>query len=344
MSSLLLAPGYLTRLGSLAQITTFYLDGIDILADKIGQFPSWKPYRVVRTASEAADRQYHLIICAFKALPDVITTPDITQPLLHNTDTFVLIQNGIDIHRDLRKARPDADIISCCAWVDATPLNGGKAVEQTGPDKLSSGLHADASPSKPSEERGRKALQTFHDILIAGGAGSEIVDNIDAARWRKVLWCVIHLTSASHLDSVGGRGARNVTFSTLCTVLRVPVADLLSKRVLANVLPTIRGMMSEVIAVARSLGIEEAQLPEAAAEAVIQSCMNLYSDERTENPSQFKPSMLVDLEAGRPMEIEPIVGAIIRSAAEHGVATPRLDTVYAQLKVLQEQLIRRKIT
>ncbi|KAA1466557.1 6-phosphogluconate dehydrogenase C-terminal domain-like protein [Dentipellis sp. KUC8613] len=299
-------------------------DGIDILAEKIGRYPSWKPYRVFRTASEAADRQYDLIICAFKALPDVTTTPEILQPLLHNTDTFVLIQNGIDIHRDLRKARPDADIISCCAWIDATPLNGGKAVEQTGPDKLSSGLHTDASPSKPSEERGRKALQTFHDILIAGGAGSEIVDNIDAARWRKVLW--------------------NVTFSTLCTVLRVPVADLLSKRVLANVLPTIRGMMSEVITVARSLGIEEAQLPEQAAEAVIQSCMNLYSDERNENPSRFKPSMLVDLEADRPMEIEPIVGAIIRSAAEHGVATPRLDTVYAQLKVLQEQLIQRRNT
>lgn len=68
-----------------------------------------------------------------RALPDVIPTSDLIGSLLSATDTFVLIQNGIGIHTDLQLARPDADIISCCAWIDATKVNGGRSVVQTGP-------------------------------------------------------------------------------------------------------------------------------------------------------------------------------------------------------------------
>jgi 2-dehydropantoate 2-reductase len=37
----------------------------------------------------------------------------------------------------------------------------------------------------------------------------------------------------------------------------------------------------------------------------------------------FKPSMLVDLEAGRPMEVEGIVGAVVKQAKEVGIPVPR---------------------
>lgn len=60
-----------------------------------------------------------------------------------------------------------------------------------------------------------------------------------------------------------------------------------------------------------------------------------------ENPaSVFKPSMLVDLEAGRPIEVEAIVGGIIRRAREKGIATPQLDVIYSGLKVIQRGLIK----
>lgn len=90
--------------------------------------------------------------------------------------------------------------------------------------------------------------------------------------------------------------------------------------------------MLEVLAVAHEVVSREgaAVLPDAVAEAIIQN----------ENPqSVFKPSMLVDLEAGRPMEVEAIVGGIIRKAHTHGKSTPRLEMVYAALKVIQRGLI-----
>ena len=39
-------------------------------------------------------------------------------------------------------------------------------------------------------------------------------------------------------------------------------------------------------------------------------------------PSSHHPSMLVDMENGRPMEIEHIIGELVRMAHECGVSVP----------------------
>jgi 2-dehydropantoate 2-reductase len=67
-----------------------------------------------------------------RALPDVITTPKLIEPVLAASKTFVLIQNGVGIEIDLQQAAPLATIISACAWVDSTTVDGGKTVRQTG--------------------------------------------------------------------------------------------------------------------------------------------------------------------------------------------------------------------
>jgi ketopantoate reductase len=57
----------------------------------------------------------------------------------------------------------------------------------------------------------------------------------------------------------------------------------------------------------------------------------------TERNRGSKPSMLVDWEAGRPMELEVILGNPIRIARRHGVEMPRLQSMYALLKSAQAQ-------
>ena len=75
----------------------------------------------------------------------------------------------------------------------------------------------------------------------------------------------------------------------------------------------IREIMAEVILVARTSGIHTGTLLEDEAVAII----------RRTKPSDFKPSMLVDLEANRPIEVEVIHGEVVRKAAEVGVPVPR---------------------
>lgn len=50
-------------------------------------------------------------------------------------------------------------------------------------------------------------------------------------------------------------------------------------------------------------------------------------------PAEAKPSMLMDLEAGRPLELEVIQGTLIKMGAELGIETPVARFIYAALKL-----------
>ena len=52
----------------------------------------------------------------------------------------------------------------------------------------------------------------------------------------------------------------------------------------------------------------------------------------------FKPSMLQDVEAGRPIELEALVGAPREMARRHRIATPALDRIYAMTRLMGENL------
>ena len=85
----------------------------------------------------------------------------------------------------------------------------------------------------------------------------------------------------------------------------------------------IRAMMGEAETVAAKLGIE---LP-------------ITIDQRmagAEKVGAHKTSMLQDWEAGRPMEIEAVVGAVVELGERLGVAMPSMSAVYACVKFLAE--------
>src|SRR2546423_2111050 len=56
--------------------------------------------------------------------------------------------------------------------------------------------------------------------------------------------------------------------------------------------------------------------------------------QRTQNMGGYKPSTLLDWEAGRPLEIEPIWGEPSRRALAAGGQMPRTEMIYALLKQL----------
>jgi len=52
----------------------------------------------------------------------------------------------------------------------------------------------------------------------------------------------------------------------------------------------------------------------------------------------FKTSMFQDVEAGRPIELEALLGAPREIASRHGIATPALDRLYGVTRLLAEAL------
>jgi len=55
---------------------------------------------------------------------------------------------------------------------------------------------------------------------------------------------------------------------------------------------------------------------------------------RTETMGAYKPSTLLDFEAGRALEVEAIWGEPLRRAQANGAAMPRLEQLYVLLKSL----------
>ena len=88
-------------------------------------------------------------------------------------------------------------------------------------------------------------------------------------------------------------------------------------------------MMAEAEAVARKLGME----------------MPITIDQRiagAEKVGEHKTSMLQDLEAGRPMELEALVGAVVELGERVGLPMTHTRAVYRCVKLLAEAGTRQR--
>jgi 2-dehydropantoate 2-reductase len=83
----------------------------------------------------------------------------------------------------------------------------------------------------------------------------------------------------------------------------------------------LRAIVDEGLAVARAAGVE----------------IGMTAEERLEmamHIADVKTSTLQDLEAGKPLELEPICGATIEIARQYGVPVPHIETVFALTQLL----------
>ncbi len=79
-------------------------------------------------------------------------------------------------------------------------------------------------------------------------------------------------------------------------------------------------MMTEAIGVANALGLDITIKPEARMA-------------QTRTLGAIKSSMLQDVEAGRPIELDSIVGSVVEIAERLGIATPFINSVYGAVRV-----------
>ena len=140
------------------------------------------------------------------------------------------------------------------------------------------------------------------DSLTRAGLKSPVLDNIRAEIWLK-LW-------------------GNMTFNPISALSRATLAGICQyppSRELAA------AMMTEAQTIAHKLGITfRVPLEKRIAGA--------------EKVGHHKTSMLQDVEAGRDLEIDALLGAVVELGRLTETATPHLDTVYALTRLLAKSL------
>jgi len=84
-----------------------------------------------------------------------------------------------------------------------------------------------------------------------------------------------------------------------------------------KILPVVRATLEEVRAVGIAIGYSESALPPV--ETAIAVTRDIYLDPR----NTHKPSTLLDIECGKPFELEVIVGEVVRMGERVNMPMPR---------------------
>ena len=145
-------------------------------------------------------------------------------------------------------------------------------------------------------------VKNLSERLIAAGFKSPVIDDIRSEIWLK-LWGNLSFNPISAL-----------THATLVDICQFP-----DTRALA------RSMMEEAQSIANTLGVT----------------FRVDIDRRiggAEKVGAHKTSMLQDVEAGRGIELEALVGSVIELGKLTGKPTPHIDTVYALMRLLSKSL------
>jgi 2-dehydropantoate 2-reductase len=153
-------------------------------------------------------------------------------------------------------------------------------------------------PDGSSSDRVNRLAQCF----VEGGLQAPVLDDIRGEVWLK-LW-------------------GNLTFNPISALSRATLAGICQyplSRTLA------RAMMTEAQSVANKLGVTfRVPLEKRIAGA--------------ERVGHHKTSMLQDVEAGRTLEIDALLGSVVELARLTDTPTPHLDTVHALTKLLGKSL------
>ena len=252
-----------------------------------------------------------VVILAVKAHQVAAVATELAALCNPNT-AIVTMQNGIPwwyFHKHggeydgtpVRSADPDGSI---ARHIDADRIVGSvvypaATLESPGVVRVVEGKRFTlGEPDGSPSER----VQAISAAFTRAGFKAPVISDIRSEIWLK-LWGNLSFNPISAL-----------THATLAGLLRFPLTRELSVE-----------MMREAETVANALGVT----------------FRVGIDKRiagAEKVGEHKTSMLQDVESGRPLEIEALVGAVVELGRLTKSPTPRIDTVYALVSLLAKEL------
>ncbi|KAK3349292.1 ketopantoate reductase PanE/ApbA-domain-containing protein [Lasiosphaeria hispida] len=308
-------------------------------------FPSVAAATAAPISPNGSTRDWDFVIVTTKALPDQSDDTALIAPLVGPRTCIVLIQNGVGVEAPYRARFPTNPTVSAVTVISAEQTSPG-TVRQNRWTRIHLGPYSDSasfSASSPVlvDNGGGEATTTAVGATVANPtpaispAAAADLQARGAARAAELADWWTRLGGIRDVALSDEVGLQMVRWHKLCINAAFnPSAVLSGGRGNADMArdPELRvhllGVMREIWGAApgvlgRAFDEKEMATPEGI----------LRSSERNVGS---KPSMLLDWEAGRAMEIEVILGNPVRIARAKGVELGRLQSLYALLRSAQE--------
>ncbi len=214
------------------------------------------------------------------------------RPTLGGSTAAVLtLQNGVDSPGEVAAAVGEAPVIGGTTYISTAIAEPG-VISQTGT------LHRIILGEVFGDtSRVSARAQTLRDTLAAAGLNVEVVADARAPLWEKLAFLA--------------------PMSGFCTAARLPLGPL------RDAGPVFREQFQEAAAEVLRVANAEGVATTTRAEDVV-----AFMDGLQDN---MRPSMMVDLEAGKPLEVEYLQGTVSRRGRARGVPTPVMSTLYSLL-------------
>lgn len=256
---------------------------------------------VNKVPDTSAQSPFDYVVVTMKTIPEIANIAEIIAPsVTPKHTTIVLLQNGIYIEPPIIDAFPTNVVLSGPSYIGAHEKNGH--VIHDDPDRYHLGAFHNTHLDWKYEQQ---KLEDFASIYNGNHiVHAMVVEDIIHYRWRKALW--------------------NGIFNTMCAITQLDNAAI---RRFGGEHSLIRPGMAEMAAIAKADGYE-------LGENIVDEMV-----EATPIELSFRPSMLVDVDKGNPIEAEVILGNALRVARRKGVETPILDNTYRFLKLIQARLL-----
>ncbi|KAK5371303.1 hypothetical protein LTS13_006680 [Exophiala xenobiotica] len=231
---------------------------------------------------------------------------DMLRPAVRPETAIVLAQNGIAIEDEVARVYPDNPLLSCAVYLPATQTDQGVIHYPEMLNLLEIGTFPANAPASHQAAAVRLA-----ELVIAGGGQAEVHEDVQIARWSKLLM--------------------NGAWNPICALSMCTDGDFLGTS--PHAYDLVWSVMLEIITLARKIGVPN--IDEKVAEQKL-----AIAKRRAETGQGRAISMLQDVQQGRLFEVEAIVGNTVRLGRQHGVKMPLTEALYALTKGRFDAMVR----
>ncbi|HMP77366.1 MAG TPA: putative 2-dehydropantoate 2-reductase [Kiritimatiellia bacterium] len=204
----------------------------------------------------------------------------------------LMLQNGLGVEAEAAAVVGADRVLGGLCFICANKTGPGRILHLDYGDVMLGEYRADGRPGGVTPR-----MEVIADDLRAARIPVTCAEDLLLARWKKLVW--------------------NIPYNALSVILRTTTDRLMQQ---PDTRALVEALMREVVAGAAACGkcIDDAFVAKMLAD--------------TDRMKPYKTSMMLDHEAGRPLEIDAIYARPLASAQAAGAPSPRIETLLRQLR------------